>query len=77
MKKFSPAWGKSFRGRNRPLRVGATLGEATEPSGASAEGLGGGGGAKVRARGYGVFAEGSPRRSLRPPYFGDRPHDSQ
>ena len=26
-----------------------------------------GGGAKVRARGYGVFAEGSPRRSLRPP----------
>ena len=25
------------RGRNRPLRVGATLGEATEPSGASAE----------------------------------------
>ena len=44
MKKFSPAWWKSFRGRNRPLRVGATLGEATEPSGASAEGLGGGGG---------------------------------
>ena len=28
------------RSRNRPLRVGATLGEATEPSGASAEGLG-------------------------------------
>ena len=28
------------RGRNRPLRVGATLGEATEPSGASAEGSG-------------------------------------
>ena len=27
--------------RNRPLRVGATLGEATEPSGASAEGSGG------------------------------------
>ena len=27
------------RGRNRPLRVGATLGEATEPSGASAEEL--------------------------------------
>ena len=26
-----------LRGRNRPLRVGATLGEATEPSGASAE----------------------------------------
>ena len=26
-----------------------------------------GGGAKVRARGFGVFAEGSPRRSLRPP----------
>ena len=25
------------RGRNRPLWVGATLGEATEPSGASAE----------------------------------------
>ena len=25
------------RSRNRPLRVGATLGEATEPSGASAE----------------------------------------
>jgi len=25
------------------------------------------GGAKVRARGYGVFAEGSPRRSLRSP----------
>ena len=28
------------RSRNRPLRVGATLGEATEPSGASAEGSG-------------------------------------
>ena len=26
-----------------------------------------GGGAKVRARGFGVFAEGSPRRSLRTP----------
>ena len=31
---------KGVRGRNRPLRVGATHGEATEPSGASAEGLG-------------------------------------
>ena len=29
--------GSGVRGRNRPLRVGATLGEATEPSGASAE----------------------------------------
>ena len=29
-----------IRGRNRPLRVGATHGEATEPSGASAEGSG-------------------------------------
>ena len=29
--------GAGVRGRNRPLRVGATLGEATEPSGASAE----------------------------------------
>ena len=29
-----------LRSRNRPLRVGATLGEATEPSGASAEGSG-------------------------------------
>ena len=32
--------GAGVRGRNRPLRVGATLGEATEPSGASAEGSG-------------------------------------
>ena len=32
--------GSGVRGRNRPLRVGATLGEATEPSGASAEGAG-------------------------------------
>ena len=32
--------GSGVRGRNRPLRVGATLGEATEPSGASAEGSG-------------------------------------
>ena len=32
--------GIGVRGRNRPLRVGATLGEATEPSGASAEGSG-------------------------------------
>ena len=32
--------GLGVRGRNRPLRVGATLGEATEPSGASAEGSG-------------------------------------
>ena len=29
--------GSGVRSRNRPLRVGATLGEATEPSGASAE----------------------------------------
>ena len=29
--------GAGVRSRNRPLRVGATLGEATEPSGASAE----------------------------------------
>jgi len=29
-----------FRGRNRPLRVDATPGEAAEPSGASAEGSG-------------------------------------
>ena len=32
--------GAGVRGRNRPLPVGATLGEATEPSGASAEGSG-------------------------------------
>ena len=32
--------GAGVRGRNRPLRVGATHGEATEPSGASAEGSG-------------------------------------
>ena len=32
--------GSGVRGRNRPLRVGATLGEATKPSGASAEGAG-------------------------------------
>ena len=32
--------GPGVRSRNRPLRVGATLGEATEPSGASAEGSG-------------------------------------
>ena len=32
--------GAGVRSRNRPLRVGATLGEATEPSGASAEELG-------------------------------------
>ena len=35
--------GSGVRSRNRPLRVGATLGEATEPSGASAEESGVGG----------------------------------
>ena len=33
--------GSGVRSRNRPLRVGATIGEATEPSGASAEESGG------------------------------------
>ena len=39
---WKPRWGQGsgVSSRNRPLRVGATLGEATEPSGASAEGLG-------------------------------------
>ena len=32
-----PVEAPGVRGRNRPLRVGATHGEATEPSGASAE----------------------------------------
>ena len=32
-----PVEAPGVRGRNRPLRVGATLGEATKPSGASAE----------------------------------------
>ena len=40
---------------------------STQGSGVSTQGSGVGGGAKVRARGFGVFAEGSPRRSLRPP----------
>ena len=43
------AEGSGVRGRNRPLRVGATLGEATKPSGASAEGSGGRGGASAKA----------------------------
>ena len=41
-----------IRGRNRPLRVGATHGEATEPSGASAEGSG------VRSQELGVRSQG-------------------
>ena len=43
------AEGSGVRGRNRPLRVGATLGEATKPSGASAEGSGVRGGASAKA----------------------------
>ncbi len=41
-----------IRGRNRPLRVGATHGEATEPSGASAEESG------VRSQELGVRSQG-------------------
>ena len=43
--------GLGVRGRNRPLRVVATLGEATEPSGASAEESG------VRSQGSGVRSQ--------------------
>ena len=44
--------GSVVRGRNRPLRVGATLGEATEPSGASAEE------SVVRSKELGVRSQG-------------------
>ncbi|MBO4709145.1 MAG: hypothetical protein J5727_05135, partial [Kiritimatiellae bacterium] len=49
--------GSGVRSRNRPLRVGATLGEATEPSGASAAGSG------VRGQGSVVSSQGSGGRS--------------
>ena len=51
------AEGSGVRSRNRPLRVGATLGEATKPSGASAEESG------VSGQGSGVRGQESGQLS--------------